>query len=169
MMNPVMNKEHPVNTDFQFVALPREAFAPLFAQSDVALAQAGIRRLRVDAEPGYPCRVSLQDAKLGETVLLLSWPYHDVASPYRAAGPLFVRENAATATPAVNEIPAMLRHRLLSVRAYDTEGLMHEAEVLEGTALAEHIRRVFSNPHIAYLHIHHARQGCFACRVVRVA
>lgn len=152
---------------FQFVALPREAFAHLFAQSDTALARIGIRRLQVDAHPGYPCRVSLQDAEVGETVLLLSHPYHDVASPYRAAGPLFVRENAMTAHPPANEVPLMLRHRLLSVRAYDANGMMRAADVVEGSALADAIRRFFTDPHTAYLHIHHARQGCFACRVVR--
>ena len=154
---------------FQFVALERDAFTPLFSQSDEQLAQANIRRLRVDAHPGYPCRVSLQDAKLGETVLLLSYPHHDVASPYRAAGPLFVRENAATARLAVNEIPEMLRHRLLSLRGYNAAGMMLEADVVNGESLAEAIHRFFANAHVACIHIHHARQGCFACSVVRAA
>lgn len=153
---------------FRFVALPREAFVHLFAQSDAMLARAAIRRLYVDVHPGYPCRVSLQDAEVGETVLLLSYPHHDAASPYRGAGPLFVRENAMTAFPAADEVPAMFLHRLLSVRAYDANGMMRDADVVEGGVLAGMIRRFFADPHIDYLHIHHARQGCFACRVVRV-
>lgn len=154
---------------FQFIALERDVFAPLFAQSDERLAQAHIRRLHVDAHPGYPCRVSLQDAKVGETVLLLSYPHHDVDSPYRSAGPLFVRENAQTAHPAVNEVPAMLRHRLLSLRGYNAAGMMLEADVIDGESLAEAIHRFFANVHVLYIHIHHARQGCFACSVVRAA
>jgi hypothetical protein len=33
-------------------------------------------------------------------VLLLPFTHHDVSSPYRAAGPIFVRRGVKTATPA---------------------------------------------------------------------
>jgi hypothetical protein len=122
----------------------------------------------VDEKPGFPCRVSLADAEVGETVLLVSFTHHDVRSPYRASGPIFVRRNAATARPAANEIPLMFRHRMLSIRGYDAAGMMVGADVVDGSELEGAIRRLFADESVNYLHIHNARPGCYNCRVVRV-
>lgn len=80
-----------MNDSFQLIALPSDRFAPLFAQSDEELRRVGARRVVVDEKPGYPCRVSLADAEVGETVLAVPFVHHDVASPYRASGPVFTR------------------------------------------------------------------------------
>ena len=156
-----------MNTSFQFIALPAEQFASVFSQSDEELEAIGGRRIVVDEKPGFPCRVSLADAEIGETVLLVPFIHHDVSSPYRASGPIFVRSDARTATPAVNEIPAMFTHRLQSIRAYDAAAMMVDAEVVNGSALAETIRHLFANDRVSYLHIHNAKPGCYNCRVVR--
>ena len=168
-----------MSDSFQFIALPSEQFASLFGLSDTELQASGARRLIVDDKPGFPCRVSLADADVGETVILLPFTHHDVVSAYRGSGPIFVRRDARTATPAVGEIPAMFRHRLLSIRAYDAAAMMVGAEVAEGSergdgeedadVLARKIavRRLFANEEASYLHIHNARPGCYNCRVVR--
>ncbi|MGE0454861.1 MAG: DUF1203 domain-containing protein [Vicinamibacteria bacterium] len=80
-----------MSTSFRFVALPSDGFEPLFGRSDAELAAIGARRMIVDEKPGFPCRVSPADAKVGETVVLLPFTHHDVASPYRSSGPIFVR------------------------------------------------------------------------------
>lgn len=157
-----------MNARFRIVALSSEPFAPLFALDDVALARRGARRMVVDAAPGYPCRVSLEDAEVGETVLLLPHVHHDVDSPYRSSGPIFVRQGVARAEPAPGEIPAMLDHRLLSLRAYDAAAMMVGAEVVEGRELRAAIERCLSDPEVAYLDVHNAKPGCFNCRVERV-
>lgn len=156
-----------MNTSFRFVALPSGQFEPLFRRSDEELRAVGARRMAVDEKPGFPCRVSLADAEVGETVLLLPFTHHDVSSPYRASGPIFVRRGAATAAPAAGEIPAMFRHRLLSVRGYDAEAMLVDAEVVNGTELEEAIGRLFANDSVSYLHVHNARPGCYNCKVVR--
>jgi len=153
--------------NFQLIALPAEDFLHLCGRTDDELRQLGARRMIADEKPGYPCRVSLADAEVGETVFLLSHAHHDVASPYRSAGPIFVRAGVATASPAVNEIPLMFRHRLLSVRAYDAEALLVGADAVRGEALEEAIRHLLGDPRASYLHIHNAKPGCFNCRVVR--
>ena len=153
--------------NFQFHALSAEQFRDLTGRTDAELAAIGVRRLVVDENPGYPCRVSLSDGEVGEVVYLLSHVHHDVASPYRSAGPIFVREGVPTARPAPNEIPLMFRHRLLSVRAYDEAALMVGAEVVQGEALEATIRRLLEDPSVSYLHIHNAKPGCFNCRVDR--
>lgn len=123
--------------------------------------------MRANENPGFPCRVSLADAEIGEEVLLLPFMHHDVDSPYRASGPIFVHVDAATARPEIGEVPAMIRSRLLSVRGYDAGAMMIFAAVAEGRDLEAHFERAFSDPRVEYLHLHNARPGCYSCRVDR--
>jgi hypothetical protein len=152
---------------YRISGLAPEIFRDLFAYDDARLAALDIRRLTAADSHGYPCRVSLQDAQQGETLLLLPYQHHAVAGPYRASGPIYVRENAHDAVVFEDSVPPSLRHRLLSVRAYDAEGWMHAAEVVEGHALEACITSFFALPQIDYLHIHNARPGCYSCRVDR--
>jgi hypothetical protein len=56
--------------DFVVEPLNPESFRPFFDLDDASLESSSIRRFTVDDKPGYPCRVSLQDAEIGEEVLL---------------------------------------------------------------------------------------------------
>jgi hypothetical protein len=152
---------------FQIHALPSDPFLALFALSDDALRARDIRSVVADGRPVYPCRVSLQDAAEGERLLLLPYDHHRVDSPYRASGPVYVREAAQQAHPAVDEVPALLRSRMLSLRAYDARGMMVWAEVVPGTDIEIAIVQLFAIERVDYLHIHYAKPGCYACRVER--
>lgn len=156
-------------SSFQLIGLPAEPFAPLFALSDAQLATRGAQRVIADASPGYPCRVSLADAAVGEELVLLPYEHQPAASPYRASGPIYVRRIATPYTPVPGKIPDAIRRRLLSLRAYDASHMMIGAQVCEGAQVAEEILQQFSNPQVSYIHLHNARPGCFACRVERVA
>jgi len=156
-----------MSINFQLVPIPVEEFHPLFALSDEQLQERSAGWVVVDEKPGYPCRVSLADAEVGERVLAMSFMHHDAPSPYRASGPIFVREGAQTARPAVNEVPTMFHHRLLSLRAYDSRGMMIGARTVRGTELAEAIVAHFENPGVEYQHIHNASPGCYDCAVRR--
>jgi len=153
--------------NFQIKALPSEEFAELKGKNEQELVSAHAKWLTVDAEPGFPCRVSLMDAKIGERVLLLSYLYHNVKSAYKASGPIFIREHAIEGIWQVNEIPKMLRHRLQSIRAYDAENIMIGAETIHGEQLETAINNQFKNRDIDYIHIHNANPGCFNCSVHR--
>src|SRR5258705_7795785 len=124
-MNAVMQ------ISFQITALPIEKFSSLLKQSDAELRRIGAHRMIADKKPGFPCRVSLVDAEPGEEVLLIPFTHHDVNSPYRGDGPIFVRVNAQTVKLEMNEVPAMIRYRLLSIRGYDSAGMMLISEVLD--------------------------------------
>lgn len=155
-------------TVFRIHALPADTFAPLSALDDDALRAHHARRVVADESPGFPCRVSLQDAQLGESLLLLHYWHHDADSPYRASGPIFVREGVLEAIPGIGEVPLQLRRRLLSVRGYTTAGTaMRTMTVIEGERLADTVAGIFADPAIDYLHIHNARPGCYAARVTR--
>jgi len=152
---------------FRAKGLALSSFETLFGLDDAALAARGIRRVTADAQPGFPCRVSLEDAQPGETLLLLAFAHHDARSPYRASGPIFVREAADAPFDAVDVVPPSLRPRLLSLRAYDAQGDMVDAEVVEGRMVESVIERFFARAEVSYLHAHNARRGCFACRIER--
>jgi hypothetical protein len=152
---------------FQIVGLRLTNFQSLFPLNDLELARKGARRLIVDAKPGFPCRVSLEDAEIGEQVILLPFSHHDVDSPYRASGPIFVRENAREARLAPGEIPEVVASRTISLRAYDDAGIMLNGEVVPGRELKSRIGELFANPKVSYLHLHNAGAGCYSCRVER--
>ena len=157
--------------DFRICGLPLEPFVRLFAMSDAELLEQGARRVIAkpeDAPAMQPCRVSLRDSKPGETSILLHYPHHVTpSSPYRASGPIFVREGVNETASFVNHVPAQQRIRLLSVRAYDVFGIMVDADVMEGTELEDVIERMFRRNDVAFLHAHNAKRGCYSCRIDR--
>ena len=157
-----------MNTNFIIKPIKKSTFAEYLNQSQEQLAKVNTKWLIADSRPGYPCRVSLKEAEVGERVLLVPYKYHNVKSPYQASGPIFIRENAETAELNINEIPEILAERLLSVRAYNIESLMIHAETVQGADLEDVIRNQFLNSSITYLQIHNANPGCFNCNVYRV-
>jgi len=158
-----------MSSRFLIQALPMQKFRPLFDMSEAALALRNARWITVDSDPGYPCRVSLTDARVGEKVLGLSFCHHDVDSPYRASGPIFIIENSVMAKPAIGEIPVLLRHRSLSVRGYDKDHMMIEAQVTHGAELELILQQLFRNSRVDYIHIHNADPGCFMCSISRAS
>jgi len=152
---------------FQISALPIGQFQHLFGKDDDVLNAHGAKRMVVDECPGCPCRISLQDAAVGESVLLLNFEHQQATTPYRSSHAIFVRENAVEAQLQPNEVPDQLRIRLLSVRAFDQDGMMIDADVAEGNDLERLVDKMFAQPPVSYLHIHHAKPGCYGARVDR--
>lgn len=152
---------------FQITGLPLSQFSHLFALSDEELAHQGAVRVTADERPGFPCRVSLEDAEVGEKLLLLNYEHLPVATPYRSRHAIYVRESATEAQLAIDEVPQQMRPRLLSLRAFDSQGMMKAADVVPGTAVEKFIEQMFDNPAIAFLHVHNAKWGCYAARADR--
>ncbi len=154
-------------SSFRLLSLAAESFAPLFDQTEAALASLGARRVVATHTPGFPCRVSLEDATPGEELLLLTYEHHPADSPYRASGPIYVRRAAQPRQLAAGELPPYVTNRLISVRAYSDRGMMLAAEVRDGREVQSELERQFANPNVAYIHLHNAKPGCFSCAVVR--
>ncbi len=127
---------------FQIHALPAEPFQRLFSMNDEELRARNAKRVVVEECPGSPCRVSLKDAAVGETVILLHYEHQPAATSYRASHAIFVRADAAQTRPTPGEAPEVLRRRLLSVRAFDATHEMVNAEVVEGADLETSIARL---------------------------
>lgn len=152
---------------FQIQACDPALFADYFAMSAEALSNENIHRVAVTSKPGTPCRVSLADAEVGETVLLLNFEHQPAPSPFRSSHAIYVREGVARATPAAGEVPEVLLSRLISLRSFDHTNMMIQADVVPGVELGGAITRAFADPSVAYIHLHYAKQGCFAASVRR--
>lgn len=153
---------------FQLRGLPHSPFEAMFEWPDDALAAVGARRCIAGEDFGFPCRVSLEDARAGEELLLLPFEHQPAASPYRASGPIFVRRGATQCVLPPGVVPPYVARRLISWRAYDAAHDMIDADVGEGTGLALELERAFSREEVAYVHLHNARRGCFSCLASRV-
>ena len=152
---------------FQVHPLPKDAFSHLYSLSDEELAARNVQVLVSDG--AFPCRVSLADAAEGERVFLLNFEHQPGDTPYRSRHAVFVKDGAKEDHPVQDTIPASIASRLLSVRAFDRNHEMIDADVIEGTDVQDLIFSFFGNPEVDYLHLHYARRGCFAAKVTRAA
>lgn len=150
---------------YRITGLDPSPFAPLYGLPDEELAGHGAIRVRVTARPGFPCRIRLEDAEIGETVLLVNHVSHDVANPYRASHAIFVTEGAEQASAFVDEVPPALDRRIVSLRAFDSAGMMRDAALANPGEADRAIRKLFAVPETAYIHAHNAIRGCFAAKV----
>jgi hypothetical protein len=152
---------------FRITGLDLGQFASLAAMSDDELVHYNARRYTASEYPGFPCRVTLDDAQPGEEVILLNFEHLPVDSPYRASHAIYVRTNAARRYEGRDQVPPALARRLLSVRGFDTDGMMVSGEIVDGVNLAPYIETQLADARVAYLHAHYARRGCFAARIDR--
>jgi hypothetical protein len=152
---------------YRITGLNAAPFVHLYGLTDEELLQHGVRRIVADACPGYPDRIEMRDALIGEKLLLLNHVCQPADTPYRASHAIFIREGALDNYDRVGEIPDAMRIRLLSLRAYDAAGMMLDADVVEGRECGALIRRLFDNPGVAYIHAHNAKRGCYSARIDR--
>ncbi|HVV33057.1 MAG TPA: DUF1203 domain-containing protein [Vitreimonas sp.] len=151
---------------FRIQGIDPAPFADLHGLSEADLAARNIVRMRVSEKPSAPCRISLDDAEIGEHVLLLSYAHLPEQSPYAQGGPIFVRETQQRFND-VDVVPPALARRTLSLRGFDAAHMMIEADLTDGKDAASLIARLFANPAVAYIHAHNAKRGCFAARIDR--
>jgi hypothetical protein len=151
---------------FRITGLPAETFRHLFELSDEELVAHRALRCTVDKENSFPCRVSLTDATPGDEVLLVNYEHHPVDTPYRSSFAIYVREGEET-YDAVDQVPDQLRRRILAARGYDGDGMLVNADLVDGRELEGKIEQLFAEPRIAYLQLHFAKPGCYAARVER--
>lgn len=141
-------------------------FTPLFDMDDDALAEIHARRVTATADHGFPCRISLENARAGEELILLHHISHDVATPYRSAYAIFVRRDVEAARYR-DATPAVFDDRMIAMRAFDAEGLLRDTRLAGPGESDGAIRDLFANDAIAYIDAHNAAAGCFAARIER--
>jgi len=152
---------------YRITGIDPAPYRHLHGLSDEELASRGIVRMTVTAKPSFPCRVSLIDRDIGESVLLLNHVSHEIANPYRASHAVFVIEGEEEPATYVDEVPPVFESRVLSLRAFDEDGMMIDAALTQPGEADAGIRKLFENPAIATIHAHNATRGCFAAKIER--
>ena len=152
---------------YRISGLEPSQFAHLFGLSDQELAGHGAVRMIANGRPTFPCRVQLDDAKAGEPLLLVNHVSHDGNNPYRASHAIFVSERASAPAVYEEEIPPALDRRILSLRAFNKDGMMTEAALAQPGEADPVIRRMLDNDEVDHIDAHNAIRGCFAARVDR--
>jgi hypothetical protein len=152
---------------FRVLGINPDQFSHLYELSDADLAAAGAKRYVVDAKPGFPDRIGVRDMEIGEYAILLNYEHQPADTPYRSRHAIFVREGATVALDVIDAIPEAIRTRPISLRAFNEDGEMLDADLSDGQTLVPMIERFFGDPDVAYLHAHYAKRGCYAARIIR--
>mgnify|MGYP000929592019 CR=1 FL=1 len=152
---------------FRITGLSADPFRHLYGLSETALAELGAKRYVVDEKPSFPDRVEMREGEIGETMLLINHVSQPADTPYRSTHAIFVREGAEQVYDRVGEVPEVMRGRLLSLRAFGADGMMLDADVVNGREIEAVIERLFANPEVGYIHVHNAKRGCYSGRIDR--
>ena len=148
-----------------YSALP----APLVDAARTAALAAGTAVAPAAADAPFPVRCCLAEAQAGEGVLLLSVQPPCEASPYAAASPVYVHAGPCAGHRASSEVPEILPGRRLSMRGYDSRHMITGNAVVEGRDVEQAATALFDEPATAYVFVHFAGPGCYACRIDRAA
>jgi len=152
---------------YQFTGLEPSQFAHLFGLSDDELARHGAVRMIANGQQTFPCRIQLDDAAADEALLLVNHVSHEGNNPYRASHAVFVSETAEAPARYVDEIPPALNRRILSLRAFDTHGMMIDAALVQPGEADAVVRRMLDNDSVDHVDAHTAIRGCFMARAER--
>lgn len=137
-----------------------------FADTDALIAAGAVRRT-VDCANSYPCRVTLEDAEPGESMILVNFVSADVNTPFRASHAIFVREGAASASRYEDSMPPLIDRRTTSLRAFDREGMIRQAALAAPGEADAGVRALLADAAIDHVDIHTSAWGCFLARAER--
>jgi hypothetical protein len=152
---------------FVIQGLDPNLFGSLSSQKQATFNGAFVEHHTVTESPGFPCRITLNDAGIGETVLLVSYAHHQSTAPYAQSGPIFVTQDAVERARYVNDVPPALARRTLSLRGYNANGTMVDAVIVEGGVAGDAIELMFEDQAIVRIDAHNATRGCFAAHIIR--
>lgn len=152
---------------FKIEGLPVNQYQHLFGLSDTELAAHGAKRYVCDETPGFPDRIEMRDAEVGETLLLLNHVNMELDTPYKATHAIFVREGASETYQSKNTIPPVMYNRVISLRAFDEQGMMLDANIATGEEIKATVMKLFKNPDVKFINAHNAVRGCFSGRISR--
>ncbi|WP_319531927.1 DUF1203 domain-containing protein [uncultured Cohaesibacter sp.] len=152
---------------FRIEGLNPDLFRHLFGLSNEALAQHNAVRHVAQTSPGLPDRICLRDLQVGESAILLNFEHLPTNSPYRSSHAIYVWEGATKAEVLIDQVPDVMQHRIIALRAFDKDDMMLSTELATGENIAMTINEMFADSQVAFIHAHFAKHGCFAARIDR--
>jgi uncharacterized protein DUF1203 len=147
----------------RFSALPQ----PLVDEARSAALAAGTAVVPADDDMPFPVRCCLSDETRADRVLLVSVQPPVADSPYTARSPVYVHRQACPGRPVGSPIPEILATRRLSLRAYDERHMITGSAVVDGADVERAAAGLLDDDRAAYVHVHFAAPGCYACRIDR--
>ena len=151
---------------FRVLGLSPDPFRRYFEMPASELRASGAVRITA-FDAGLPCRVSLRHAPIGDELLLVNYEHQPANTPYRASHAIYVCRSSIEPFDEIDVVPEVIETRLVSVRAFDQDHMMIDAEVIEGKTAAVLFDRMLANRSVSYLHVHNAKRGCYSARVER--
>ena len=152
---------------YKITGLSPELTSPFEEATEEQLSALGAVRMTATGKPGFPCRMSLKDAEVGEEVILFHYTSHDVDSPYRSSYAIFARTGLSAAAQFIDAVPPVFDGRTLAMRAFDQDAMLKTASLAMPGDADRSIRQLFELDEVAYIDVHNAAHGCFAARVER--
>ena len=152
---------------FRISGLSPETFRHLFGASDATLKAHRAVRCIVDVAHGYPERIELRDAAVGESLLLVNYTHLPADTPYHASYAVYIREGAEQAYSSIDEVPDVMHRRIIALRAFDRNHMLISADLATGDDIRDTIERLLADERTGYLHAHYAKPGCYAARIDR--
>ena len=113
----------------------------------------------------YPVRCCLRRVRGDEGVVLLSARPRTADSPYAAAGPVYLHADRCDGFHDHGSLPPMLHGSTLSLRGYDAGHMITGTAVVTSDHLEAAALELLQAPGVAYVFVHYAGPGCYACRV----
>lgn len=142
-------------------------FVALFDAPPATLAANLAEWREVATDSGHPCRVTLEEAQVGERVLLINHTSLDKATPFRTSHAIYVREGARQAAAFEDRLPEMFMQRTLGLRGFSADGYLHDGTLAAPGEAHEAIGSLLAQSEVAYVDIHAAAYGCFLARAER--
>jgi hypothetical protein len=153
---------------FKVEALAPAQFTHLFSLGEDERKARVIKTIVADRCPGFPCRVSLGLAAIGEEVILLNYQHHETKTPYASSYAIYVSKNARPWQPQPGVLPEIFHRDVpLAVRAFDKDGWLKKAELVAGHQTPSLFNQLLSDNEIDYLHVHFAAYGCYGAKIIR--
>jgi hypothetical protein len=117
---------------------------------------------------GYgPCRVCLQQFRLGEQRILFTYNPFQGLDNYPSPGPVFIHAEPCRPFAAISEWPQELRGLPLTLEAYGPDRWIIARERPGSHAIEDAVDRLMSEPGVRYIHIRNTEAGCFIARLER--
>tara|TARA_R110000765_G_scaffold201722_1_gene307137 strand:- start:167 stop:673 length:507 start_codon:yes stop_codon:yes gene_type:complete len=162
-----INQRWRIPMTYQITGLNPDIATAFENAGDAELSSLGAVRMIATSRPGFPCRISLEDADVGEEVILFHHTSHDVDTPYRNCYAIFVRTGLSAAAQYIDAVPPVFDGRNLAMRAFGEDAMLKTASLASPGEADRVIRQLFELDEVAYIDVHNAAYGCFAARVKR--
>ena len=115
---------------FRILPLPQSIADQIREKRSDAHGNVELQPTRTEEPRALPCRVCLEEASVGEEMLLFSYSPFERPVPYRNVGPIFVHATACRPYDRPATVPDLMRRRLLALRGYSAQDRMIECDLV---------------------------------------